>query len=77
MLTYCFAGPQETEEELQNVTNQYTAGLAAYQRDGQDSNAEALVTEKRELEATIKKREALVRQCTVRCPHSSPVRITR
>ncbi|GAA5994173.1 DNA repair protein SMC6 [Rhodotorula paludigena] len=55
---------RETEEELQNVTNQYTAGLAAYQRDGQDSNAEALVTEKRELEATIKKREALVRQCT-------------
>lgn len=60
------APPQETEEELDNATRQYTAGLEAHEREGVNSEVQAVVEAKHELEAKIKKNEKLLAQTAVR-----------
>ncbi|TNY22116.1 RecF/RecN/SMC [Rhodotorula diobovata] len=53
---------RETEEELDNATRQYTAGLEAHEREGVNSEVQAVVEAKHELEAKIKKNEKLLAQ---------------
>ncbi|GAA5889489.1 hypothetical protein JCM8208_001041 [Rhodotorula glutinis] len=53
---------RETEEELENVVAQYTAGVEAHNREAVDSEAQAAVEAKVKLEQKIKKNENLISQ---------------
>jgi hypothetical protein len=58
------ANPQESEAELENAQAQFNGGKEAFER--QSVNNEEIVTEKRDIEAKIKKAEKLDQQIAVR-----------